>query len=234
MMRPFQLHGIRCVIGLGVCIACQSSDAGKTGSTVGGAERGTEADEPEGMGPDSRASTEDATDDGGEGAASDAPEEVMGGAGAPSRPIPIETSSDDDVDNPDDSCAEAYDLPHYDGDVEGLCPPAESTQCSCVGMGQDVLPALAPQCAPDGTACILFGSQCTSAECGWQQPPVCPELTAVFDAGVDASHLACISDSDCAEGHYCNQLVANRMFCDDVFVSRAEALCPTAMADGGG
>jgi len=44
---------------------------------------------------------------------------------------------------------------------------------------------------------------------------------------------ACITDRDCAEGHYCNQRVTDRMFCDDVFVARAEDLCPKAQADAG-
>ncbi len=126
-----------------------------------------------------------------------------------------------------------YDLPHYDGDATGLCPPAEAVQCRCRG---DIAAAVVTMCTPDGRACVLLGGFCTSdpSECGWGAVrAVCPELEAVFDAATDDTADFCASDLDCKEGHYCNQRVANRMFCDDATVARAEEVCPTGAVDAG-
>ncbi len=136
----------------------------------------------------------------------------------------------------DDACPNVYDLPRYDGDVVGLCAPAESTQCQCPPFSELAL-SVVPQCTPDGSACVLLGAFCTSepSECGWNAvAPACPELATAFDAAVDDVAKLCASDEDCREGHYCDQRVGNRMFCDDVFVARAEELCPSLRLDGGG
>ena len=131
-------------------------------------------------------------------------------------------------------CPTQYDLPHYDGDRTGLCAPWESTQCDCPGplqtnAAQDV------ECSPDGRACVYFTAQCEGDwECGWLEgndPRVaCPELTMVSE-NMDATR-PCAADSDCSEGHYCSQRVANRMFCDDVVVRRAAELCGNGGAAG--
>jgi hypothetical protein len=132
-------------------------------------------------------------------------------------------------------------LPHYDGDTSGLCPPAESTLCDCPGeFGTQG--SVDAECTPDGTACINFHAQCEGVypptwECGWlagrPEELACPELrvAAVEDEGIWGP---CASDRDCLEGHYCTLRIANRMFCDNTYVARAEELCGGGGASGGG
>jgi hypothetical protein len=127
------------------------------------------------------------------------------------------------------TCPVAYDLPQYSGDTSDLCHPAESSQCAC-----DAAAAVAPQCTPDGEACILMGATCydcypvDAPECGWIQDArlvVCPELyQAANDGG--AIGRPCASDAECESAHACSVRVANRMFCDDVVVFRAADFCP--------
>jgi hypothetical protein len=196
------------------------------------------------MGCDSSGSSQDAPDaatgSGGSGAIGGSGSASAGaGSGGVSGSGGGAATSSGGVAGVDSECPTEYALPHHSEPVSSLCPPWLSTQCDCPGLGAQQ--SLGVECSPDGAACVHFVSQCDGVfpptwECGWLDTQdsriACPELVTVAEGM--APTLPCASDESCREGHYCSLRVANRMFCDDVFVARAEDVCGNGGAAGAG
>jgi len=140
--------------------------------------------------------------------------------------------------DPQTGCANAYILPHYDGDICGLCDPGVSTQCSNAS-GCDWAAVETVTCSPDGSVCAVFGSACSGGpECGWGGVPACAALFGAASQEMNnptpgSRPGACSKDDQCGPGHYCNVRVANRMFCDNGRVFYAKDYCPDAGTDSG-
>ncbi len=67
-------------------------------------------------------------------------------------------------------------------------------------------------------------------ECGWTGKAACPALAQVANSKAGS---ICVSDGDCASGHYCDLRVDNRMFCDNAPPVYAKDYCPDAGAEAG-
>jgi hypothetical protein len=114
-----------------------------------------------------------------------------------------------------------YDLPSYDGGVDGLCDAAASIGCGTDDFfaGEDVL------CTPSYDACCFSYLQFEPEPCGWVDcpsdpnapaPPICQsELAKKVKETKSPVCRFCVSDADCPEGsgQVCNTRIGDRMSC---------------------
>jgi len=115
-------------------------------------------------------------------------------------------------------CSCEYDLPSWEGSVDGLCAPAIASWCVC----DELLTAETLRCSPDATACVIFPADCRLGTCGWgfcsleEELPQDPCPVGVTEELIRSAELRvpCSSDRDCAPPQSCSLRLSDRMFCD--------------------